>query len=921
MVRVYDIRVNHLVSPLGMGDASPRFGWKMESDVRNVFQTAYRVTVCSGERCVFDTGEVCSDETQNIPYEGEPLESRERLRIRVCVKTTAGEASAESFFEMGLLLREDWKGRFIEPENEDADILNPCPVPYLRRSFTVGEGLVAARIYHTAHGHYRFFINGKKGSAAVFAPGDTNYTVRLQYQTDDITRLLSPGENVWAVKLGDGWYRGGYGAGGTRCAYGRRVHYLGQIELVYSDGSREIIPTDESFLTAFGGLREADPKIGTVFDAAMEPEGWMETGFDDSGWTPVHTAPENDRYFGTLTAQESAPVLEQEELAGRPFKDGNNDLVIDFGQNIAGYVRMKLRGLKAGEKVTLEHCEMLHDGCFDDSNVFIKETSIYDRFQSVIYTAKGDASGTEEFCPEFSVFGFRYARVRGYEGEIQPGDFTAVAVYSGLKTTFRFDSSDTLLNRLYQNSLWSQKGNFLDVPTDCPTRERAAWCGDAQVYAKTAAGMMDVYSFFEKWMKDVESEQGKDGAVPSIAPSAGFHDDACREAFAEAVSADPDKKGKVFLIHKPDEDEEDRDTPDGSVGWGDAAVIIPYRMYMAYGDRKILENQYGSAKRWVDNMFRRAKKKNPLYLEEPWNSASTEGWGPDSDFIWDAGFHWGEWSEPGFVLRYFPPGFIESIAKKGQPAVATAYLSYSAGLLSKIAGILGKKDDEAHYCSASEHVASLYEKYLVEEDGTVRFSDEGRQAPYVRALQFGLVTGVKKEKVKEKLLSLVVKARYHLNTGFLSTPFLLNVLTDCGYTDAAYKVLQQTGNPSWLYPITKGATTIFESWDGANLFFGSFNHYSYGAVCDYLLSYVSGVRIDESAPGYRHFFIKPVPGGTLKAASAEFDSVHGLIRSSWQIDGDQTKFSLEIPANTTADIELPDGSRFHVGSGKYNYCI
>ena len=920
MVKISDILVNHRISPIGIGDPAPRFSWKILSDEKNVVQTAYRICVSEGDDLLFDTGIVEKDLSQNIIYGGAPLISRMQLTVYVHVWTSAGETSAQSSFEMGLLEREDWKGVFIEPENEDADIITPCPVPYLRKKFLVQEQLVSARIYQTAHGHYRFFINGRKGSSQVFAPGDTNYEVRLQYQTEDITRLLQPGENIWAVKLGDGWYRGGYGAGGTRCAYGRRVHYLGQIELVYADGHREIIPTDDSFVTAFGGIREADPKIGTVFDAGMEPENWTESGFDDSSWGNVHPAPETEQRFDTLIAQEGEPVYEQEELAGRAFRDGNNDLVIDFGQNIAGYVRMKLRGLRAGQQVSLEHCEMLHDGCFDDSNVFIKETSIYDRFQSVIYIAAGNKE-TEEFCPEFSIFGFRYARVKGYEGDILPGDFTAVAVYSGLRQTFRFESSDQLLNRLYQNSLWSQKGNFLDVPTDCPTRERAAWCGDAQVYAKTAAEMMDVYSFFEKWMKDVESEQGKDGSVPSIAPSAGFHNDACREAFAEAVSADPDKKNKVFLIHKPDEDAEDQDRPDGSVGWGDAAVIIPYRMYMAYGDRRILENQYGSAKRWVDNMLRRSKRKNPLYLSEEWNHTESECWGPDSDYIWDAGFHWGEWSEPGFVMRYFPPGFIEGIMEKGQPAVATAYLSYSTGLLAKIAGILGCAEDEKKYSSISSHVAALYEKYMIQEDGTVRFSDEGRQAPYVRVLEFGLATGKKKEKVKKKLLELIVKARYHLNTGFLSTPFLLNVLTDCGYTDAAYKVLQQTGNPSWLYPITKGATTIYESWDGANLFFGSFNHYSYGAVCDYLMSYVCGIRQEDTAPGYQHFTLAPVPGGTLTHAAAEFESVYGTIRSSWLIDGDQIRFTFEVPANTTAEIVLPDKSRYQVGSGKYCFCI
>lgn len=918
MLEIYDLKVNHRTAPKGLGLDDIRFGWKIKSDSKNVVQTACRIRVFSGEELLWDTGRIEGNKSQNILYQGKELKSRQSIRWTVAVDTGCGCVEAEAFFEMGLLSSEDWKGIWIEPETEDAHILQPCPVPYLRKRFEVKEGLQKARIYHSAHGSYRFFINGKKGSDRVFAPGDTNYTVRIQYQADDITELLHSGENVWAVKLGDGWWRGGYGASGTRCTYGRRVHYMGQIELTYQDGCVEIIPTDDSFKTAYGGILEADPKIGTVYDASKEPLGWTDNPFDDSAWKYVHPAPKKMQTYKELIAESCEPVKEMEEFVGIGFYDGRNDLVVDFGQNIAGYVRMSLRGLKKGQKITLEHCESLHDGCFDDSNVFIKETSNYDRFQTVIYIADGKE---DDFCPEFSIFGFRYCRVSGYHGPVLPGDFTAIAVYTAMKETFRFQCSNDLLNKLTSNSLWSQKGNFCDVPTDCPTRERSAWCGDAQVYAKTAAEMMDVYTFFEKWMKDVETEQGKDGSIPSIAPGNGFHNEECREAFIEYMSKYPSKSGQLMMMQSQDGNEDDLDKPDGSVGWGDAAVIIPYRMYMAYGDINILKNQYSSAKRWVDSMIRRAKKKNPLYLEEAWNYGKDQNGIPDSDYIWDAGFHWGEWSEPGFVLRYFPPGFIESKLEKGEPAVATAYLRYSTNLLSVIAKILGKKDDGEYYRRYSEHVAALYEKYLIRDDGSIRFVEEGKQAPYVRVIKFALAAGDKADKVKERLFELLVKAKYHLNTGFLSTPFLLNVLADCGFVDAAYKVLEQTGNPSWLYPVTRGATTIYESWDGANLFFGSFNHYSYGAVCDFLMSYVGGIRIDERYPGYQHFLIKPVPGGTLTYAEACFESSYGTIGSSWKKDGNRYIFSFEIPANTSADIILPDGSSYMVGSGKYCYVI
>lgn len=912
MTEIYDLRTNHLSSPLGVETAAPRFSWKLKSDESNVMQLSYRVTAHCGDTLLWDSGVTDSKKSHNIVYQGVSLNSRQIVRWTVQVETTAGSAGASSVFEMGLLSREDWKGKWIEPEDRDFHIMELTPAPYLRRVFSVRPGLKRARIYHTAHGMYRFWINGQKGSERVFAPGNTSYYKRLQYQVDDITALLSVGENVWALRLGDGWWRGGCGASGTRFNYGKKVHYLGQIVLDYQDGSTEIIPTDESFKTALGGLLENDLKVGTVFDASLEPEGWQNRGFSDESWRHVHLAAADEQTYDNLIGEISVPVREMERLPGHAFTDAAGSLVVDFGQNIAGYVHMKLRGLKKGQRVFVEHGEALNEGVFDPSNVYIKETTDYDRFQTVTFIADGPEA---EYCPEFSIFGFRYVRVTGYDGPILPGDFTAVAVYSDMPVTYDFECSNPLVNQLVKNSLWSQKGNFLDVPTDCPTRERAPWSGDAQVYCKTAAEMMDVYTFFEKWMQDLAAEQGDSGQVPSIAPSTFFHNEKNGDEYMEY------KMRSRGGGHMPMPKKKGGGGMEPSVGWGDAATIIPYRLYTAYGDKTILENQYSSAKLWVDCMLDRAKPANPTYKDEPWNFGFDEKGVPDADFIWDSGFHFGEWSEPGFVHRTMPKNFHEDRVKTGDPVTATAYLRYSLYLMSEFARVLGKEDERAHYSSLSDKVAALYEKYLITDEGEIRFSDEGRQAAYVRAIAFDLCRGEKRKKVAEYLLRLVERQDYHLNTGFLSTPMLLNVLTDCGYTDAAYRVLEQTSAPSWLFPITKGATTIYESWDGATLFFGSFNHYSFGAVCDYLFSYVNGIRLDESNPGYSHFFLKPVPGGTLTYARSVFESPFGPIKSSWEKKDGCTEYSFTVPANTTAHIQLPDGTAKTVGSGSYTFRV
>lgn len=891
MTEIYDLKIEHLTNPMGIGELSPRFSWKIKSDRTNVFQRAYQIKVYEDENCIWNSGRVESDCSQNIRYEGQTLHSRQRLRVSVMIDTdTERGLVTEGFFEMGLLEKTDWVCSWIEMEDDITDN-KMKPVPYIRKKFTVKPGLKAARAYQTAHGTYRFWINGQEGSRRRFAPGNTSYYDRLQYQVDDITSFLTEGENIWAVKVGDGWWRGAVGAFSERNNYGFKVQFLGQLVLEYADGTIEIIGTDGTEKCNFGGTLAADPKFGTVYDAAREAANWRELNFDDSVWESVHRASDEHAVFDALIAEQGVWVQEKETFSPTIFEDKEGSLILDFGQNLSGYVKMILRDCIPGQKITLEHGEGLKNGVFDRSNVIQPGADERDEmFQKVVYFAKGDRM--EEFCPEFSFFGFRYVKLEGYDkAKIQAGDFTAIAVYSDLEDTFAFDCSNHLINKLVKNTRWSQKGNFLDVPTDCPTRERAPWTGDAQVYCKTAAEFMDVYAFFEKWMKDVANEQDEDGRMPSIAPSIAPHRLAVNEM------------GKAL---------------DGSAGWGDAATILPLSLYYAYGDTQILVNQYDSAKAWVDYMIANAGVKNDYYKDESYYRENPDG-SCDGAYIWDTKFHWGEWSEPNVIMDSIEGDFVGDRIRTGNPVVATAYLRYSSLLLAKMAEIIGKKEDAGYYSRYSAKVAEIYDRYLIHADGSIKFADEGRQAAYVRAIRFELVSAEKKKAVLNKLISLIEKGNYHLNTGFLSTGFLLNVLSDEGYSEAAYRILEQTTPPSWLFPITADATTILESWDGVQEFFGSYNHYSLGAVCDFLFSYSSGIIIDEKNPGYKHFYVKPVPGGSLTHAEGIFQSPYGIIKSKWQKNGEEIKYEFEVPCNTTATIILPDGRSGTVGSGVYRF--
>lgn len=1055
MLKIYDLKTEYKRNPDCVDTLSPRFSWKLESDRQNVMQKSYRITAYSGEREIWDSGEVESSQSQRILYRGEPLKSRQAVVWKACVTVMDDGGRCEAAmsqnaeFRMGLLNREDWQAGWIEPEpmqcpeaeqeiaisigaeKAATESLNEWdrPSPYLRREFMVRSGLKEARIYQTAHGLYETWMNGKLCTEDKFKPGLTSYYYRMQYHASDITGLLKEGGNCWSVMLGDGWWRGTTG-GSVRNNFGFHLHYLGQIELYYEDGTTETIGTDESFRASTGGLLASDMLMGDIFDARLEPEGWKEPGYDDSGWRTVRTiggscaggyeekavsvnerkeaetGDQAEQGKGTedqkrlipgieskatehvdaeLIASRSVPVREMEHFEPKFFQDAAGKLVLDFGQNIAGYVKIRLRNTRKGQRIRLVHGEDINaEGCFSVEHIN-KPVMPVPRFQEIVYICKGAAQ--ECYTPLFSVFGFRYLLVEGYVGianssscdkgannsigekglnkaensmqensmqknsiqrnslaekdsviksdradstvkecsvnrghsmkeifftdEIRAEDFVAVAVYSDMEETGDFTCSHPLINKLVQNSRWSQKGNFLDVAVDCPTRERNAWTGDNQIYVRTASYFMNVYPFYEKWLQDQAIEQYASGKVGITFPStSSVHNP---QALAEAQKTNP-----TFALAGP---AGNGNIGEDCAGWGDSAAWLPYSIYLSYGDGQILRNQYETARKWVDYMLCCAREHNPLYEEELQYHTYTDG-ELDADYIYDTRMHYGEWQEP-IAAEPLPEGadlaaVFARMVKEGKPKVATAYMCRSAENVSMMAGKLGLVADEEKYRKIAEKIRRVYDRYFIGGDGRI---EPGHQAAYVRALAFQLCSEEKRPMVQAQLVKEIEANGYKLNTGFLSTPFLLPVLVDMGRTDLAYRILEQTEKPGWLHPITLGATTIPESWNGFDAHEASLNHYSYGAVCEFLFGYVGGIRPIWEKSGYEEFIVQPVPGGSLSFARAEYESQYGRIVSSWRMEDERIVFDILIPANTVALVILPDGSRRRVGSGRYQYAI
>lgn len=854
---VYGLRCEYKTNPLGIDVRKPRLSWKIASSERGVRQSAYQIRagadveqLGAGKNVRWDSGKVASEQSIHIEYEGPSPVSRERVYWQVRVWDNEGRCSGWSeaeWWEMGLLEAGDWEAVWIEPKlAEDVNASNPCPM--LRKEFLLGKPVKSARAYVTCLGLYQMELNGRVVGDELFTPGWTAYRHRLQYQDYDVTGLLKEGRNCVGVTLGDGWYRGRLGWGQARNVYGKKLALLAQIEVVYRDGSREVITTDQTWRASTGAILTSDIYNGEVYDGRLELEGWSKVGFDDSRWAGIRVV---NHSKDILVGLAGPAVRRIEEI--RPVKiltTPAGQTVVDMGQNMVGWVRFTVRG-PAGTRVKLRHAEVLDA----DGNLYVD--NLRNAKQTNEYILKG--GGVEVFEPHFTFQGFRYVAVEGWPGELSLDDFTGVVIHSDMATTGTFECSDSMINQLQHNIKWGLKGNFLDVPTDCPQRdERMGWTGDAQVFARTACFNADVAAFYTKWLADVAADQQASGAVPHVIPNVLSLDK------AEGESA--------------------------ATGWADAATVVPWTVYLCYGDRRILEQQYASMKAWVDYMAGRA--------------GESCLWKPDLAF--------GDWLAFSTNRSDYPG------ATTDKDLVCQAYFARSTDLLRRTAKILGKTADAERYSELLERIKKAFGEEFVTPNGRL---SSNTQTAYSLSLAFDLVPSGLKESAAKRLADDVEKFK-HITTGFLGTPLICHMLSDNGYLEQAYMLLNRKEYPSWLYPITKGATTIWERWDGIkpdgtfqDEGMNSFNHYAYGAIGEWLYRVVTGIEIDEQNPGYKHVIIQPRPGGGLTWVKALLDSMYGPIESGWKLTDKTMTVNIEVPANTTATVRLPDANIDDVQEG------
>ena len=837
-----NLRVDHLDGAvLGLGHGAPVLSWTLP--LGSSAQRRSRVEI-DGRVLEWVDG---ADHIR-VAWPGETVAWRTRCRWRVQVETDLGvsEWSEAAWFET-TIGRDDWTADWIEPQEQPARPDLGRPAYLLRRTFTLDDLAGDARLYATAHGIYEVFLNGRRVGDQELTPGFTSYWHHLDVQTYDVGPLMSPGANELTVVLSDGWYRGKVGNNKDIDTYGDRVAFLAQLH-----AGETIVGTDREWRSATGPILAADLMDGQEEDRriAVGP------------WAPVVVA---DHGVDRLTASPAPPTRRVEEVPAAAVHRLDADRqVVDLGQNIHGWVRLDDLGprdtelvlthgeaLDAGGDVTLEHL------CFGDL-----------RLRQVDRVVSAGVDG-DVFEPRHTAHGFQFVRVEGHPYDLAPEQVTGVVVHTDLRRTGWFSCSDERLNRLHDIVDWSFRDNACEIPTDCPQRERSGWTGDWQAFFPSAAFLYDVGGFSRKWLRSLVADQLPSGCLTNMAPE------------PRRALGDPDDPMWTGML--------------GSAGWGDAVILVPWMLRQVYGDDDVLADTWPAMVRWLDYAagIARDRRHHRRAADRPTPA-------PHEQFLWDAGWHWGEWLEPGEPEVPF--------WDDDQGHVATAYLHHSAAMAARIGRLLDHHGDADRFDELADRALDAWRTEYLHDDGTLV---RDTQATHVRALAFGLVPDELREPTASRLVELVRRFGNHLSTGFLATPHLLPVLADAGHLDVAYDLLFQDTPPSWLTMVDRGATTVWESWEGIDAdgtAHESLNHYSKGAVIRFLHEYVAGIQPVEGELAYRHFRLRPRPGGGLTSAQAAFDSPRGRIEISWQTEGADLVVHTTVPPGTTAELVLPNGT-------------
>ena len=850
-------RFEHLAYALGIGVAQPRISWQIVAPA-SWRQEAYELSFARAGGAWQSVAPVVSEQQILVPWPTAPLSSREQVAVRVRVHGRDGldsPWSAPATVEAGLLHPQDWQAVAVGAVwNEDPASDQRRP-PLLRRDFTAAGPVRRARLYATAHGLYEAQINGQRVGDDAMSPGWTAYAQRLRYYTYDVTDYIRPGPNAIGAWLGDGWYRGRMGwRGGFRNLGGTDLSFLAQLELEYADGNTELIATDGNWRAAPSPIMHSGNYDGECYDAREEKLGWSEPGFDASSWGAVVAA---RRDPATLVAPEGPPVrCTQEVEPVEMLTSPSGKTILDFGQNLVGRLRIR-PAASAGQRITIRTAEVLQDG-------ELYQRPLRDAKSTDEYISAGRP--WEEWEPRFTFHGFRYAEITGWPGSMHEsllnGDVVARVYHSDLERTGWFTCSDRLVNQLHQNVVWSMRGNFLDIPTDCPQRdERVGWTGDLQVFAPTAAFLYDVSGMLSSWLKDVAAEQLPDGTVPWYVPVIPARD--------------------KWTPLRP------------GAAWGDVAVLTPLLLYQRFADVDFLHTQYESARAWVELVARIA--------------------GPSR--LWDSGFQLGDWLDPD------APPQDPADAKTDKYLVATAYFARSAWCMARIAEKTGHEEHARRYDSLAAQVRLAFQQAYVQPDG---YMTSDAQTAYALAICGSLLDGPANVAAGDRLAELVRAAGYRISTGFVGTPLVCDALTMTGHLEEAYGLVMQQQPPSWLYAVVNGATTVWERWDSLRPdgrvnpgSMTSFNHYALGAVADWLHRVVAGLAAEE--PGYRRIRFAPRPGGGLTHASAQHETPYGLASIEWQFTSGRLDVLVTLPTGTSGVVALPGQPEQEVGSGQHRF--
>ena len=845
MFDITELRIDERLAPIGISSAFPSFSWKLKSAQKDTMQLAYRIMINKQEEVIWDT-QLCTIElSTNIPC-GVALEAYTHYTLQLSVTNNHGHhATHESSFYTGKL-EEPWLGKWIT-SNLQNDRQNHLPPELFQTQFELTEVPKQAFLYASAMGIYHGELNGQKVSDIYFAPGYTHYQTYLQYQTYDVSEWIQKGSNQLRFLLANGWYLGTIGSKNNN--YGKQRALICELHIYYEDGRKEIIATDSKWkYTIDTEVRDADFYNGETID---------RTKRDEASWT-WHGANERSNVALELKPHYGAYVREDQRLT--PTKLEND--VYDFKQNHAGIVHIKVNA-KKGTTIVIRHAEILNN----DGSLFTKNLR---KAKQQLTLICGEA-GEQTFTPQFTFMGFRYIQIEASDS-IEIIELESIVLTSDAQKTGSFTCSDPLLSRFQENIEWGQRSNFIDIPTDCPQRdERMGWTGDIAVFASTASHNRNIKTFMRKWLYDLTLDQRANGTIPVTIPEI--------------------KTYQPTPFHVP------------IAIWGDAATMVPWAVYQAYGDRSLLEKQYASMKSYTLSEIRAAARVGKGMNQYVWN------WNP---------FQYGDWCAPDERVGQWK--------RKGK-YLATAFFANSVHIMCQAARDLDKHEDERYFKEYLEKIKNAYASIYILEDGTL-LGDF--QSHYVCALYFGLIPESQKPKVAKRLVELVRLNKHRIQTGFAGTPYLAFALTDNGYIEDAYKVLQNTQSPSWLYTVKAGGTTVWERWDALDenghiqttkkhsiADMVSFNHYAYGAVGDFYYRRILGIEAIKA--GYQEFQIKPVIGGTLTSAKGSLETVHGLIQVEWKIEDDTISVDVEVPTNTKCTLILPNKTKHPIGSGKYHF--